>query len=181
MPETDVQAFLAPDLHIVRSHLQLDPSFSYLVVGSHHPSSPPSNKALALLRSSLSSPYPPNKTTNPPLEFNLDVVENPPTSDQLKIIMSYLPSKTASPSSAFLSAHPAAPSGTERPETTFGVANLAQQNPNAVRWPIVVDWVGGQASIGDVEGVKGILETLRQHRDGELPDEEVHRPTGWFS
>jgi hypothetical protein len=129
----------------------------------------------------LSSPYPPDKPTDPPLEFNLEVVENPPTPDQLKIIMSYLPSKSVSPSSAFISAHPAAPSGSELPQTFSGVANLGQQNPNAIRWPIVVDWLGGQASIGDVEGVKGILETLRQRRDGELQDEDVHRPTGWFT
>lgn len=95
--------------------------------------------------------------------------------------MSYLPSKNASPSSEFLSSHPAAPSGSERPETFSGVANLGQQNPNAIKWPIVVDWLGGKASIGDVEGVKGILETLRQHRDGESPEEDVHRPTGWFT
>jgi hypothetical protein len=50
-----------------------------------------------------------------------------------------------------------------------------------MRWPIVVDWLGGKASIGDVEGVKGILETLRQRRDGETEGEDLHRPTGWFT
>lgn len=95
--------------------------------------------------------------------------------------MSYLPSKHVSPSSAFLSAHPAAPSSSEHPETFSGVADLGTQNPNAMRWPVVVDWLGGQASIGDVEGVKGILETLRKRRDGEIQDEDVHRPTGWFT
>lgn len=95
--------------------------------------------------------------------------------------MSYLPSKSASPSATFLSAHPAAPAGPERPETLSDVAQLGLQHPNAMRWPIVVDWLGGKASIGDVEGVKGILETLRQRRDGETEGEDLHRPTGWFT
>jgi hypothetical protein len=95
--------------------------------------------------------------------------------------MSYMPSKSASPSAAFLSAHPAVPVGSERPETLSDVAKLGRQYPNAMRWPIVVDWLGGKASVGDIEGVKGILESLRQRRDGEAQNEGVHRPTGWFT
>jgi hypothetical protein len=148
---------------------------------SHQPSSPPSNKALNLLRTSLSSPYPPTKPESPPLEFNLDVVEGAPTSDQLRIILSYLPSKAITPSNAFLSAHFAAPTGSERPETTGAIARLAQENPAALKWPIVVDWNGGQASIGDPDGVKAILEKLRQKRDGEAKEEEIDQPKGWFT
>lgn len=62
-----------------------------------------------------------------------------------------------------------------------GIANLGTQNPNAMRWPIVVDWTGGRASIGDVEGVKGILEMLRQKRDGESKGDEEFKPKGWIS
>lgn len=69
----------------------------------------------------------------------------------------------------------------ERPETVSGIADLGLHNPTAFKWPIVVDWNGGQASIGDVEGVKSILEKLRQKRDGELKDDEIDQPKGWFT
>ncbi|KAG6896027.1 hypothetical protein C0992_010777 [Termitomyces sp. T32_za158] len=147
----------------------------------HQPFSPPSTKALNLLRSSLSAPYPPGQAEKKSLDFNLDVIEGPPTSDQMKTILSYLPSKAVSPSLAFLSAHYATPTGSERPEGVSAIANLAQDNPNALKWPIVVDWHGGQAAIGDIEGVKGILETLRKKRDGELKEDEVDQPKGWFT
>lgn len=149
-------------------------------VASHRSTSPPSNTALALLRSSLSGPYPPNKPASPPLEFNLEVVESPPTSDQMSTIMSYLPTKRTSPS-AFLSAHPASSGESDSAQTFSTVSEISRQNPNAMKWPIVVDWSGGQASIGDVDGVKGILEILRQKRDGELKEEAVDKPKGWFS
>ncbi|KAJ3512706.1 hypothetical protein NLJ89_g3376 [Agrocybe chaxingu] len=126
----------------------------------HHPSSPPSTKALNLLRSSLSGPYPPGNPKGQPLHFNLEATN---------------------PSMVFLSAHPTAPSGAEQPSTLKGIAELAAKNPNAIKWPIVVDWNDGQASVGDVEGVKKILETLRKRRDGELKEEEVYQPKGWFS
>ena len=108
------------------------------------------------------------------MDFNLEVVENkPPTPDQMRIILSYLPARsptgptghvpTPSPD-ALLSAHPTVDS---RPTDAEGVAKLAAQNPNALKWPIVVDWDHGRASVGDVEGVKALLEELRKKRDGE--------------
>ncbi len=148
---------------------------------SHHPSSQPSSKALALLRNSLSAPYPTDKPTSLPLQFNLEVVESAPTADQLRTILSYFPSKAVSPSHVLLSAHPTAPSAEERPTTLSGIAKLAQENPQAIKWPIVVDWQGGRASIGDVEGVKNILEYLRKKRDGEIKEDEVDQPKGWFT
>ena len=57
---------------------------------------------------------------------------------------------------------------------------MAQENPRALKWPIVVDWEDGQASVGDVEGVRRMLETLRRRRDGELPEEAIEQPKGWF-
>ncbi|KXN85934.1 hypothetical protein AN958_10695 [Leucoagaricus sp. SymC.cos] len=147
----------------------------------HHPSSQPSNKALSLLRSSLSSPYPSTIATSPPLQFNLEVVESPPTTDQLRTILSYFPSKAVSPAHLLLSAHPSAPSAENRPTTLSGIVELAQENPLAVKWPIVVDWESGKAAVGDVEGVKGILEHLRKKRDGEIKEDEVYQPKGWFS
>jgi hypothetical protein len=41
--------------------------------------------------------------------------------------------------------------------------------------------MGGRASIGDVEGVAGILEAIRKESDGEAKGEEEHQPKGWFS
>jgi len=37
------------------------------------------------------------------------------------------------------------------------------------------------ASIGDVEGVKAILEAIRKKRDGEVKKEAEYQPNGWFS
>ncbi|KIJ64340.1 hypothetical protein HYDPIDRAFT_181957 [Hydnomerulius pinastri MD-312] len=152
----------------------------------HHPSSPPSTKALAMLRSSLSGPFPPNKPDAPPLDFNLEVIEStPPTPEQLRTILSYLTPKDSAaappPYSTFLSSHPSAAGVSEQPQSAVGIANLGAQNPNALKWPVVVDWNGGKASIGDVDGVKGILEALRQRRDGEVKDEDTHQSKGWFS
>jgi hypothetical protein len=133
------------------------------------------------LKAATSSPYPQNKPDSQPLQFKLDVVEGAPTSDQLNTIMSYLPSKAITPSNAFLSAHFSSPSGESRPETVSAIAELAQTNPSALKWPIVVDWNDGKAVIGDVEGVKGILEHLRKKRDGEVKEDEVDQPKGWFT
>jgi hypothetical protein len=116
-----------------------------------------------------------------PLEFDLQVVESPPTTDQFKTILSYLPSKAANPSMVFLSAHPSGPTASEQPTTVKGIAELAEKNPLAIKWPIVVGWSIGKVSIGDVEGVKGILEILRQKRDGEYEEEKTDQPKGWFS
>ncbi|KAF7340234.1 DUF1687-domain-containing protein [Mycena venus] len=107
-----------------------------------------------------------------PLNFNLEVVEAPPNTDQLRIIMSYLPSKNSSSDSAasvFLSAHPSASSS--KSANLAAIADLGRDKPNAFKWPVVVDWNAGKASVGDVEGVKGILELLRQKRDGDAPKE----------
>lgn len=150
---------------------------------SHNASSPPSIAALQLLRAAASSPYPPSKPNAPALKFNLEVIENtPPTADQLRTILSYLPSDASRTESSspvtLLSAHPTVHT---RPTSPEGVARLASQNLHALKWPIVVDWDNGKAAVGDVEGVKGILEELRKKRDGEVKSEEEHKPKGWFS
>ncbi|KAI0641042.1 thioredoxin-like protein [Trametes meyenii] len=130
----------------------------------HNPASPASIKALKLLQSAIASPYPPSRSSALPLKFDLEVVENrPPTSDQLRTILSYLPSKPLSPD-VLLSAHPTVDA---RPTNVEGVSQLASQNPHALKWPIVVDWNNGKAAVGDIEGVKAILEELRKKRDGE--------------
>lgn len=83
----------------------------------------------------------------------------------------------ASPVS-LLSAHPAVHT---RPTSPEGVARLAAQNPHALKWPIVVDWHNGRAAVGDVDGVKSILEELRKKRDGESKEDADIKPKGWFS
>ena len=44
----------------------------------------------------------------------------------------------------------------------------------------MVDWTGGYATVGDVNGVQALLEILRKKRDGELKD-TVDEAKGWFS
>ncbi len=104
----------------------------------------------------------------------MEVIENqPPTGDQLRTILSYLPSKSATgpggiadppTAEALLSAHPTVDT---RPQDADSVVSLASKNPNALKWPIVVDWHNGRAAVGDVDGVKQLLEALRKTRDGE--------------
>lgn len=67
--------------------------------------------------------------------------------------------------SAFLSAHPNVPSAAEQPQDAEGLSKLAKTNLNAIKWPIVVNWMDGKASIGDLDGVKAILEAIRKDRD----------------
>lgn len=149
-----------------------------------------------MLQAAASSPYPSGTppSTGRPLRFELEVVEHPPTSDQLQTILSYLssspkpksPTDDSSPTSisSFLSSHPSSPALPERPHTAHGLSKLATQNPNAIKWPIVVDWTGGRVAVGKVEGeggVEGILEAIRRKRDGEDKGEEIDKPKGWFS
>ena len=153
---------------------------------SHNPSLPPSNGALAMLRAALSSPYPPGSTSKSPLKFDLEVIENaPPTADQIRTILEYLPRvrDVDDPHhvAALISSHPSAPSLPDRPHSPEGLVRLAEKSPLALKWPIVVDWTSGRASAGDSEGIKDMLEYLRKKRDGEVKEEEEYKPRGWFS
>ncbi|KAI0311873.1 thioredoxin-like protein [Amylostereum chailletii] len=152
----------------------------------HNHSSPPSIKALALLQAALSSPYPPNTASRSPLKFDLEVIEHPPTADQIRTILSYLPAPASTHKqdnvASFISSHPSAPELPERPHSPEGLVRLAERSPNALKWPVVVDWTGGRAVVGEVEGVTQILEILRQKRDGELQEgNDEYSPKGWFS
>lgn len=172
----------AADIYLVRSRSILL-LISKPVNSSHNTSSPPSITALQLLRAALSSSYPPNKSNALPLKFNLEVIENkPPTTEQLGTILSYLPAASSAAGSTspdvLVSSHPTVET---RPTSTEGVARLASKNLHALKWPIVVDWDGGRAAVGDVEGVKSILEELRKQRDGEVKEDEGHKPKGWFA
>ena len=153
---------------------------------SHNPSLPPSNGALAMLRAALSSPYPPGSASKSPLRFDLEVIENaPPTADQIRTILEYLPRvrDVDDPHhvAALISSHPSAPSLPDRPHSPEGLVRLAEKSPLALKWPIVVDWTSGRASAGDSESIKDILEYLRKKRDGEVKEEEEYKPRGWFS
>ncbi|KAA1466920.1 hypothetical protein DENSPDRAFT_876917 [Dentipellis sp. KUC8613] len=154
----------------------------------HNSASPPSIKALAQLQSALTQPFPPGKPNAKPLKFDLDVVQDtPPTADQIRTIMSYLPTGGAEDPTDpqhvanFLSSHPSSPSLPDRPHNAEGLARLAAKNPHSVKWPIIVDWTTGHASVGDPEGASKILEILRKRRDGEIKDEDDYKPKGWFS
>jgi hypothetical protein len=145
-----------------------DARFNELALFSHHPSSLQSVRALDLLRRAVSSPYPPSKPDAPPLDFDLEVVDSqPPNTDQIRTIIQYLPRRSSDAqqdASALLSAHP---SGGGVYADAEDVLAAVRQSSSALRWPIVVDWMGGRACAGDVDCVKGILEALRKERDGE--------------
>lgn len=136
---------------------------------SHREGVSNSDRALDLLRSAASSAYPPGHP-NGPLKFNLEVIPSLPTKDQLRTIESYLPHGGLA---SFVTGG--------SPVTVDQVLSQAKGDLDAFKWPVVVDWVGGKASVGDVEGVNNILESLRKRRDGEIPEPEEHKPKGWFS
>ena len=60
---------------------------------------------------------------------------------------------------AFLSVHSSV-SATEQSITLKGNSALAEKNPKALKWPIVVNWNDGKAAIGGGEGVRDILEMV---------------------
>jgi len=128
-----------------------------------------SDQALELLRSATSSSYPPGHTKGP-LKFNLEVITGLPTKDQLRTIESYLPHGGLA---GFVTGG--------SPATADQVLSQAKRDLDSFKWPVVVDWVGGKAAAGDVDGVNEILENLRKRRDGEVGEPEEHKPKGWFS
>ena len=153
----------ANNLHFVRICPLISKSKLISTPLSHHPSSPQSTRALVLLKKSLTDPYPPGEPHARPLDFDLEVVESVPTADQVPIILSYLPSKNQSVESAFISSHPtSSDASTGRGGEILG--ELMEKNVKAVKWPIVVDWTGGRASIGDVDGVKAMLDAIRKEQ-----------------
>lgn len=65
-----------------------------------------------------------------------------------------------------MSAHPSAGDAGQA-KSEDALLKEVGKAPGAFKWPVVVDWDGGKASVGDVEGVKSILEGLRKKRDGD--------------
>ncbi|KAK7686381.1 hypothetical protein QCA50_010605 [Cerrena zonata] len=126
----------------------------------HNTQSSSSKEALRLLQNALTVA----QQNKAPLKFNLEVInDQPPTSDQLRTIQSYIkPSSPASPSpSIFISSHP---TSDVQPNTIDDVVKLAKSNPNALKWPIVVDWDAGKAVVGNLQGVKSMLEEMRKEQ-----------------
>ena len=66
--------------------------------------------------------------------------------------------------SVFISSHPSSSGIGEGRVTSKTLAELARSNPHALKWPIVVDWMGGRASVGDLDGVKAILDAIRNEQ-----------------
>lgn len=128
-----------------------------------HNSNAQSSQSLALLRSALTSPYPPatSKSKEGPgaLEFELSTIENaPPTADQIRTLLTYL----KLPLSSLLSAHPA--SGTSPADSAESLAQAATSNPKIFRFPVIVNWDDGDAAL-DAGGVKKMLDKLAERRD----------------
>jgi len=129
----------------------------------HNSASSNSQRALLQLRDALSKPYPPSEGENKqlrPLQFNLEVVENAPTSHQIATILSYL---SNSPPSALLSSTSANAASVATPASLH---KLASSQPNALKWPIVVNWDDGVAAAGE-DAPGPVLEALRAKRDGD--------------
>lgn len=128
-----------------------------ILLSSHNTRSSSSKEALRLLKNALTDA----QHNKPPLKFNLEVIDDrPPTADQLRTIHSYVKpsSSSTSPSpSIFISSHPTSDA---QPSSIEDVVSLAQSNPNALKWPIVVDWDAGKAVVGNVQGVKSLLEEM---------------------
>lgn len=107
-------------------------------------------------------------------------MNRPPTSDQLKLIHSYVAPSESFNAKRFLSAHPSSSAlDNNGGPTTEALVALANSDPRSFKYPLVVDWDAGTAAIADLDGVKAILENIRKKRD-EGSKEEPPK-TGWFS
>ncbi|KAF9039935.1 hypothetical protein BJ165DRAFT_1530929 [Panaeolus papilionaceus] len=151
------------------------PKYQYSITPPPHPPPKPSH---FLSPHYSACPYTPTNPINPPLAFGLSIVENPPTEGQLNTIMLFSPCVT-NPAFTFLSAFPGS-SASGDASTVKEIVKLAEMNPKALKYPIVVDWGNENAAVGDVEGVKRMLEEIRKRRDGEMKGEEEDQPKGWF-
>jgi len=124
-----------------------------------HNSNAQSKQSLALLRTAITSPYPPQTSTGNALEFDLSIVENAsPTADQIRIILSYL----RLPLSSLVSAHPT--SGVSQHDSPQALVDAASNNPKVFRFPVIVNWDDGEAAL-DVGGVKRMLDNMVERRD----------------
>jgi hypothetical protein len=110
---------------------------------------------LEILRKAATSGY-----AGKPLDFDLQVFNEPPNPDQISTILSYLKSGSVAP---LISAHP---SGTTGSPSSDILASLAKTNPKIMKWPIAVNWDDGEVAVGDADGVTKMLENLRKKRDG---------------
>ena len=135
-----------------RCSIQLSISLTF-VQNSHNPASPPSRAALQLLQSALTGGFP--TPSSPPLSFELEVVENAPTATQLTSIAEYL----GKPLSALMSAHPSG-NATTQGMSPIELSRELQNNINAIKYPLVVNWNDGESSVGDVESVRKLIANL---------------------
>ena len=158
---------LASNIHLVST--TKNSASSLFTHPSHREGVANSDRALGLLRAAASSSYPPGQSKGP-LKFNLEVITSLPTKDQLRTIESYLPHGGLA---SFVTG--------DSPATADQVLSQAKRDLDTFKWPVVVDWVDGKASVGGVDGVNEILENLRKKRDGEVGEPEEHKPKGWFS
>lgn len=81
----------------------------------------------------------------PPLSFDLDVIEGPPTAKQL-LEMKLVAQSPHPYATLFLETTKVSLS--EHPTTAEQVVELAKKRPELLRWPIVVCWRKGVISIG---------------------------------
>lgn len=130
------------------------------------------------MRSALTAPYPPatpkGTTDSHPLEFELNTIENaPPTSDQIRILLSYL----KLPLSSLVSTHPT--SGISPADSPEALVEAATSNPKIFRFPVMVNWDDGEAAL-DVGGVRKMLDKLAERRHISAA-EGADKPKGWFS
>ncbi|PVG00145.1 hypothetical protein CPB86DRAFT_783019 [Serendipita vermifera] len=125
----------------------------------HNPSSPPSVNALALLRKAKAEPYP--SPPKAPLSFELSVVERLPTTDQFKTMQRYY----GQPITTFLSAHPSSNEEGKGADEVERVRNVANKNPLALKYPLVVDWDRAKIAVGNLSDVKKILDGRAEERD----------------
>ncbi|KAF8312502.1 hypothetical protein DL93DRAFT_2168376 [Clavulina sp. PMI_390] len=144
------------------------------IISVFHNSNPESTRCLALLRSALSSPYPPATSKTPAgpgaLQFELSTTENvPPTADQIRTILSYL----RLPLSTLVSAHPT--SGTSPADSAEALVAAATSNPKVFRYPVIVNWDDGEAAL-ESSGVKKMLDKLAARRG----DGSSGKSSSWF-
>jgi len=124
----------------------------------HKPSNPASTRILTLLKQTsaaasttatedqASNHSDHSRTQHDHAPFDLDVVEGPPTADQLRSIISYVGERNAG------SVVPGA-------QDAADAARKMRQDMNAFRRPLVVDWNAGKVVVGEKQS--DVIEMLK--------------------
>ncbi|KAJ6457608.1 hypothetical protein C8R45DRAFT_1032708 [Mycena sanguinolenta] len=125
----------------------------------HNPNNRMSEHVLRALQAATIQ-YPPQRGPGPihryhgPLKLNITVHERPPTADEFRLL---LPLQSVPSFTAFLSSRAISATSSQ------ALVDVISQQPDALNWPVVVDWEHGDCSIGG-GGYRKLLDNASRRR-----------------